>query len=51
LPLAYDGVLPGGEAGSDVLFHWPATATRIRFTVSFVADNGYTGSTTINIFR
>jgi hypothetical protein len=46
------GVIAPAAAGSGtVTFTWPATATRVRFTVNFSADGGYSGSTTITTVR
>jgi hypothetical protein len=43
---------PAASATVGVPFQWPAGATRIRFTVSFTANNGtYSGSTVLNVFR
>lgn len=41
----------GNTATGSVVFNWPTTATRVRFTVNFTADNGYSGSTIITSFR
>jgi hypothetical protein len=44
-------IAPANSATATVLFSWPTTATRVRFTVNFTADGGYSGSTIITSFR
>jgi hypothetical protein len=44
-------IAPGASASGTVTFDWPATATRVKFTVNFTADGGYTGSSTITTIR
>jgi hypothetical protein len=38
---------PNSSATATVTFTWPLTAARVSFTVNFIADGGYTGSTRI----
>ncbi len=38
------------DRSQPLVFQWPATATRVQFTVQFSA-NGYSGSTTLTLFR
>jgi sugar lactone lactonase YvrE len=46
------GTIAAAASGSGtVIFNWPATATRVKFTVNFTADGGYAGSTTITTIR
>jgi len=52
LPLNFGEIAAGGSATQPILFNWPATATRVQFTVQFTANGGaYTGSTTLTLFR
>ncbi|MBL8175987.1 MAG: hypothetical protein JNK48_15020, partial [Bryobacterales bacterium] len=52
LPVGFGDIAPGGAATQPLLFNWPATATRVQFTVSFTANGGaYSGSTTLTLFR
>ncbi len=51
LPVDLGPIVVGGSASTSVLFNWPATATRVRFTVNFTAAGGYSGSTVITSFR
>ncbi|MBL0159189.1 MAG: hypothetical protein IPP47_19050 [Bryobacterales bacterium] len=44
-------ILPGANARGAISFVWPATATRIQFTVTFGDASGYRGSTTMAVFR
>jgi hypothetical protein len=39
------------SANATVIFNWPETAWRVRFTVNFTADGGYSGSSAITTFR
>jgi endonuclease/exonuclease/phosphatase family metal-dependent hydrolase len=51
LPVSFGAVPAGGaSAPTMVQFTWPATVTRLQFTVRFTAD-GYSGSTTLNLVR
>lgn len=50
-PVSYATTAGNASASRDFTFNWPATALRIQCTVSFAADGGYTGSTTLNITR
>lgn len=51
LPVVFNTVLPGNTVNRSIDFEWPATALRIAVTVSFAADGGYSGLTTIYIVR
>ncbi len=52
LPLNFGEIAAGGSATQPILFNWPASATRVQFTVQFTANGGaYTGSTTLTLFR
>jgi hypothetical protein len=44
-------IAPGSSATGNVIFNWPTSALRARFTVNFTAAGGYSGSTTITTFR
>jgi hypothetical protein len=44
-------IAPGTSAIGAISFDWPATATRIRFTVEFGDSGTYRGSTTVSLFR
>jgi hypothetical protein len=50
-PLNLGTIAPGASASGAVTFNWPASATRVKFTVNFTADGGYAGSTTVTTFR
>jgi hypothetical protein len=50
-PLVLGTIAPGTAGAGTVTFNWPATATRVRFTVNFTADGGYAGTTTITTVR
>ena len=50
LPVDFNTILPNSAAGNPVDFVWPATASRVAFTVYFAAD-GYTGQTIVNLVR
>jgi hypothetical protein len=49
------GTLAGGGAGqtaTSLIFNWPATASRVQFTVRYSANGGaYNGATTLTLFR
>jgi hypothetical protein len=52
LPQATGTIPPNQETGLNLIFNWPATATRVRFTVNLSSNDGaYTGSTTLTLFR
>jgi hypothetical protein len=52
LPITLGSIAPGGASNFELLFQWPASATRIRFTVVFDAGDGVAaGSTTLSLFR
>lgn len=51
LPWNMGTIVPGGSATLYVGFNWPLSALRVRFTVNYTADGGYSGSTTITTFR
>jgi hypothetical protein len=51
VPVDLGTITTGGTASGTIVFSWPASATRVRFTVNFTADGGYSGSTTITSFR
>jgi hypothetical protein len=51
VPMNYGPIGISQTVSNNVIFNWPATATRARFTVNFTADGGYSGSTTVTIFR
>jgi WD40 repeat protein len=50
-PANLGAISSGNSASGAILFDWPSTATRVRFTVNFKADGGYSGSTVITSFR
>ncbi|HEY1340490.1 MAG TPA: hypothetical protein VGF59_23420, partial [Bryobacteraceae bacterium] len=52
LPIAFGDLTSGGFQDAQLMFNWPATATRVRFTVNFSANSGaYQGSNTLTLFR
>ncbi|MBL8179293.1 MAG: hypothetical protein JNK48_31740 [Bryobacterales bacterium] len=52
VPLPLGTIASGGQAATSLVFNWPATATRVQFTVRFSANGGaYNGSTTLTLFR
>ncbi len=53
VPVALGDLGPGmATAPFSLLFRWPDTAVRVRFTVHFTADAGrYSGSTTLTVNR
>ena len=52
LPLTLGSIAPGASAATELLVNWPATATRVQFTVSFDAGDGNgAGSTTLTLVR
>ncbi|MBN9656610.1 MAG: metallophosphoesterase [Acidobacteria bacterium] len=52
LPVSFGTILPGQTASQTLTFPWPATATRVAFTVRFAANGGtYTGQSTFYILR
>ncbi|MCW5966198.1 MAG: hypothetical protein KIT83_19325 [Bryobacterales bacterium] len=52
LPLSLGSIAPNDASSFELLFQWPATATRIQFTVVFDAGEGLAaGSTTLSLFR
>jgi hypothetical protein len=51
VPINFGSIEPGAAAFQGVAFNWPTTARRARLTIQFAADNGYSGSTTLNLFR
>lgn len=52
LPLTLGSIAPSASAATELLFNWPATATRVQFTVSFDAGDGTgAGSTTLTLVR
>jgi sugar lactone lactonase YvrE len=50
-PVDLGTIAPATAGSGTITFNWPATATRVRFTVNFTADGGYTGSTTVTTIR
>lgn len=50
-PIGLGNLAPNAVASTKLNFTWPATATRIQFTVHFAAHGGYSGSTTLNVLR
>jgi endonuclease/exonuclease/phosphatase family metal-dependent hydrolase len=52
MPLSY-GVIATGNAtvSRTATFDWPSTAIRVRFTIRFEAEGGYTGTANINLYR
>ena len=50
-PADIGAINPGASGNTTITFNWPATATRVRFTVNFTADGGYSGSSTITTLR
>jgi hypothetical protein len=51
MPVSFGGIAPGAAATGSVVFDWPATATRVQFSVSYQSDNGAPGIATFNLFR
>jgi hypothetical protein len=51
MPVSFGSIAPGATAGGAVVFDWPATATRVQFSVSYQSDNGAPGIATFNLFR
>lgn len=52
VPLNLGTIANGGQAATSLVWNWPATATRVQFTVRFTANGGaYNGSTTLTLFR
>jgi alpha-tubulin suppressor-like RCC1 family protein len=51
LPLDIGSIAPSTSAAGTITFNWPTTATRVRFTINFAADGGYTGASTVTTFR
>jgi hypothetical protein len=51
VPVAFGTIPPGSVAFQSLAFQWPTTATRVRLVIQFAADNAYSGSTTLNLFR
>ncbi len=51
MSVIFGGVAPGGSATASVLFDWPATATRVSFSVSYQAANAAPGIVTVTMFR
>jgi sugar lactone lactonase YvrE len=53
LPVALGTIAPGASASTNpgITFNWVPTATKVKLTVNFTADNGYSGSTTITTLR
>ncbi|MCC6540570.1 MAG: sphingomyelin phosphodiesterase [Bryobacterales bacterium] len=51
LPLSYGAIAPGAAVSRSVIYQWPDSAVRVRFTVQFQADGGYTGSTVFAVYR
>jgi hypothetical protein len=49
-PLNLGPISPGGSASGSITFNWPSTATRVTFTVNFVADGVAAKSSRITIF-
>lgn len=50
--IALGNLAPGGSASFTAQMSWPASATRVRFTVHFIANGGaYSGSTTLTLNR
>src|SRR6185436_1036420 len=44
LPVSFGSIAPGQSASQVLTFPWPATATRVAFTVHFTANSGaYSG--------
>jgi hypothetical protein len=51
-PVDFGTINQGSSATTTaIIFNWPMTATRVRFTVNFTADGGYSGSSTITTLR
>ncbi len=51
LPLSYGDIAGGGAASRSLVYQWPETARRVRFTIQFQADGGYTGTAVLNLYR
>ncbi|MDX2150248.1 MAG: hypothetical protein SFV54_05915 [Bryobacteraceae bacterium] len=50
-PISLGDIGPNQLAAANVVFTWPATATRVRFTVNLTANGRPAGSTTLTLFR
>lgn len=51
-PVALPDLGPGAQAASNLIWNWPASATRVQFTILFRANSGaYQGQTTLTLFR
>jgi hypothetical protein len=51
VPVNLGSLDPASAGSGQIIYNWPSTATKVKFTVNFTADNGYTGSTTITTLR
>ncbi len=51
LPLAYGQIATAGLASQALSLTWPQTARRVRLTIQFQADGGYSGSGLVTLFR
>ncbi|MFN7935869.1 MAG: hypothetical protein U0R19_21240 [Bryobacteraceae bacterium] len=52
VPVPLGTIASGGQAVTSLGFNWPATATRVQFTLRFSANGGaYSGTTTLTLFR
>lgn len=52
LPIALPSLAAGGSATPELLLRWPATATRVRLTLSLTANDGsYTTTTAVSLIR
>lgn len=52
LPLALGDLSSNAQANANLIFNWPANATRVQFTVLFRANNGqYQNQSTLTLFR
>ena len=51
-PLSVGNLVPNGTQVFTPIFNWPATATRVSFTIHFTANAGtYSGSSTLTLNR
>jgi hypothetical protein len=51
IPVDVGTIGTAAAANAAVVFNWPTTATKVKFTVNYTAGGGYSGSTTITTLR
>ncbi len=51
LPLSYGQIAIAGVASQNLSLTWPETARRVRLTIQFQSDGGYSSSGVITLFR